>query len=64
MTIMTPAKRRVRLARREPTSAVYRTRHAPKPESLWRDIVAGTVFMVAVLLGVGVVLAGGLIVFG
>lgn len=64
MTIMTMHRCKVKLAGREGSSAVYRTRHAPKPESLWRDIVAGTVFMVAVLLGVGVVLAGGLIVFG
>lgn len=64
MTTMTMNRRRVKLAGREGSSAVYRTRHAPNPESLWRDIAAGTVFMMTVLLGVGVVLVGGLIVFG
>lgn len=61
---MPPTKRRARLAYREPSSAVYRTKHAPKADALWRDIVAGIVFIVVLLLGVAVVLAGGLLVFG
>lgn len=62
MTIMN--RHRVKLARREGTGAVYRTRRAPKPETLWRDVVAGAVFVMVTMLGVGVLLAGGLIVFG
>lgn len=64
MTTMTPTNRRVKLAHRERSGAVYRTKHAPKPDALWRDIVAGIVFTVVLLLGVTVVLVGGLLVFG
>ena len=61
---MPPTNRRARLAYREPSGAVYRTKHAPKADALWRDIVAGIVFMSVLLLGVAVVLVGGLLVFG
>jgi hypothetical protein len=64
MTTMTPTNRRAKLAYREQSGAVYRTKHAPKDEALWRDIVAGIVFFVMLLLGVAVVLVGGLIIFG
>lgn len=43
---------------------MYRTKHGPKADALWRDIVAGIVFIVVLLLGVAVVLVGGLLVFG
>ncbi len=64
MTTMNPTNRRAKLAYREPSGAVYRTKHAPKADALWRDIVAGIVFIVVLLLGVAVVLVGGLLVFG
>lgn len=64
MTIVTTNRHKVKLARREGSGAVYRTKHSPKPEALWRDVVAGAVFVMVTMLGVGVLLAGGLIVFG
>lgn len=63
MTSVIPTKR-VKLAHRERSGAVYRTRRAPKPDALWRDIVAGAVFFTVLVLGVAVVLIGGLLVFG
>lgn len=63
MTIVIPTKH-VKLAKREHSGAVYRTRHAPKADALWRDIVAGLVFFTVLVLGVAVVLIGGLLVFG
>lgn len=64
MTIMTTTNRRAKLEYREGSGAVYRTKRAPKADALWRDIIAGTVFTVVLLLGVAVVLVGGLLVFG
>lgn len=61
---MPPTNRRAKLEYREQSGAVYRTKHAPKADTLWRDIVAGIVFIVVLLLGVAVVLVGGLLVFG
>ena len=61
---MPPTNRRARLAYREPSGAVYRTKHAPKAVALWRDIVAGIVFIGVLLIGVAVVLVGGLLIFG
>lgn len=60
MTGVTPPPK---LTRRHGRAAVYRSYHATK-EPLWRDLVAGGVFTVSLLLGVAVVLVGGLMIFG
>lgn len=47
----------------EGRSAVYQAQSATK-EPLWRDIVAGAVFFTALMLVVGVLIVGGLLIFG
>ena len=47
----------------EGRSAVYQAQSATN-EPLWRDIVAGAVFFAATLLLVGVLVVGGLLIFG
>ena len=59
MTPTRPPKR----SHYEGRSAVYQAKSATK-EPLWRDIVAGAVFFAALLLFVGVVVVGGLLIFG
>jgi hypothetical protein len=62
MTIMTPTRKPKRL-HYEGRAAVYQAEAATK-DPLWRDIVAGCVFLVVMLLGVTALLVGGLLVFG
>lgn len=62
MSTMTPTRRPKR-SHYEGRSAVYQAQAATK-EPLWRDIVAGLVFFVSLLILVAVVVVGGLIVFG
>lgn len=63
MTSMTPTYR-PKLSHRDGRAAVYQAQAATKPEPLWRDLVAGAVFFVSLLLVVAVLLLGGLFVFG
>lgn len=62
MTTMTPT-RRPKLSHRDGRAAVYQGQSATKLP-LWRDLVAGAVFFLALLIFVAVVLVGGLLVFG
>lgn len=62
MTTMTP-NRRPKLKLRVGSTAIYQAQAATK-EPLWRDLVAGAVFFVALLIFIAVVLVGGLLVFG
>lgn len=62
MSIMTPTRKPKR-SHYEGRAAVYQTEAATK-DPLWRDIVAGCVFLVVLLICVAVVLVGGLLVFG
>lgn len=55
--------RRPRLSHRDGRAAVYQAQSAAK-EPLWRDLVAGLVFFVSLLIFVAVVLVGGLLMFG
>jgi hypothetical protein len=64
MTIMTQTKHKVRSSHRDGRAGVYRSKAARNPDPLWRDIVAGAVFFTMLCIGVGVILVGGLIVFG
>ena len=59
MTPTRPPKR----SHYEGRSAVYQVKSATK-EPLWRDIVAGAVFFVAIMFFVGAMLIGGLLIFG
>lgn len=58
MTPTRPPKR----SHYEGRSAVYQAKAAKDP--LWRDVVAGVVFFVALMLIVGVLVVGGLLIFG
>lgn len=62
MTTMT-STRRPKLSRRDGRAAVYQAHSATK-EPLWRDLVAGVVFFLALLMVVAVMLIVGLLVFG
>lgn len=62
MTTMTPT-RKPKLTRRDGRATVYTSQHATK-EPLWRDLLAGVVFLVALLVFTAVVLLGGLMIFG
>jgi hypothetical protein len=64
MTTMTPVRRRVKLAHRNASGAVYRTRKAAKPEALWRDLLAGAVFFTCICTGLVAIVCGGLMIFG
>lgn len=60
-TVTTP--RRPKLSHRDGRTAIYQAQAATK-EPLWRDLVAGAVFFVALLIFIAAVLVGGLLVFG
>lgn len=60
---MTTMTHKPKLSHRDGRSAVYQAKAATK-EPMWRDLVAGAVFFVCLLLFVAVVLLGGLLVFG
>lgn len=59
---MTPP-RRPKLSYRDGRTAVYQAQ-TPTKEPLWRDLIAGTVFFLALMVFTAVLLVGGLMVFG
>lgn len=64
IVIPRPTRRKAQRVQRIGAATVYRSKAAKKPDPVWRDVVAGVVFIAVLLLGVAVVLAGGLLVLG